>query len=593
MGTRYTVPAVLALIVVATVLLRSLFGGLFKDTSTFGFQDWDAHSVYRFTPLVHLLRYHEGPWWNPWMCGGFPDWGYAEGATNVVSPYLPAYLLLPLQLAERFEIVGDTCVALVATYLLGGRATSLVSVRAFGAVVYGLNGRWAMQAAIGHTWHLQYAWTPLVIYCFIRSVEEKQWRWTAWGGVVLAGILYLGGIYPLPHTALLLGAFCFIYAITSHSWRPFNYGAVLGVVSIGLAAPKLVPVFLTMSRFPREIESTEQISLSGLLAALVAPGQTLRHGPVPVSAWGWHEYGTYVGWPVVVMLGLFLVLGRGARERAFSLLAISLFVLSLGAFAPYAPWVLLHHLPIFKSQHVPSRFTQVALLVAVFGVAMMMERWSRHLGNRRWWLDLALLLPVCWIASNLAANAKPSFDRAFVLHSPETAAAPAFHHETRSTAGNLSSPTQSAMMPAIRANTGVLDCYGYPLSYYYQDGVGALATTSKRYQGEAYRVGSRVDATPILAEIIRWTPNSATVRLPRAHGGDQLVYNMNYDPGWRANGRSTYSFEGRVAVPLAPNETKITFAYQPPGLCFGLIVAALTLAGLGAALVHARRRRPS
>ena len=54
-----------------------------------------------------LLRYHELPGWNPYACGGYPAWGYIEGGTILVSPFLPAYLALPLALALRVEVLGS------------------------------------------------------------------------------------------------------------------------------------------------------------------------------------------------------------------------------------------------------------------------------------------------------------------------------------------------------------------------------------------------------------------------------------------------------------------------------------------------------
>src|SRR5207249_9192975 len=70
----------------------------FRDTSTFGFHDWDAQTAHRYLTRLSLLGYKEFPWWDPFACGGFPAWGYVEGDTAVLSPWLPAYLALPMSL---------------------------------------------------------------------------------------------------------------------------------------------------------------------------------------------------------------------------------------------------------------------------------------------------------------------------------------------------------------------------------------------------------------------------------------------------------------------------------------------------------------
>src|SRR5258708_32450409 len=92
---------VVAFAVVASWPLVRLLGPLFRDMQALGVHDWDSHAGYRYIGVVALGQYHEWPWWDPWACGGFAAWGYAEGASQVVSPYVLAYLLTPFRLALR------------------------------------------------------------------------------------------------------------------------------------------------------------------------------------------------------------------------------------------------------------------------------------------------------------------------------------------------------------------------------------------------------------------------------------------------------------------------------------------------------------
>ena len=101
----------------------TMLGPMLADFSTYGFHDWDAHSAYRYITALSLKRYGEGPWWHPWLCGGVPAWGYVEGATNLVSPYLPFYLFADLRTALRLEVVGDGLLGLAGAYLLAQRFT--------------------------------------------------------------------------------------------------------------------------------------------------------------------------------------------------------------------------------------------------------------------------------------------------------------------------------------------------------------------------------------------------------------------------------------------------------------------------------------
>src|SRR5262245_41040763 len=185
---------------VAGVALALVVGAYFvalapmlADFSTYGFHDWDAHAAYRYITTLSLGRYGEGPWWHPYLCGGVPAWGYVEGAPNLVSPYLPFYLFADIRTAIRVEVVGNGLLGIAGAFVLARRFSSSGVLAAFFAALYVLNGRFALQAAVGHTWHLQYAILPWLLWCFERAREPAEaWRpgFRPSRFVVLAGFLF-------------------------------------------------------------------------------------------------------------------------------------------------------------------------------------------------------------------------------------------------------------------------------------------------------------------------------------------------------------------------------------------------------------------
>src|SRR6185312_3057891 len=204
------------------------------------------------------------PWWNPWSCGGFPAWGFAESATNLVSPFAPLYFLFSFPVALRLEAVAATLMAVAGAFLLAGRFTRSPAWRALVATIWVLNSRWALQTAVGHMWHLAYAWSPFVFYFFDRALAERRWALGGAAGALLALIIYVGGIYPYPHTVLLLGLFALAVASGTRSLRPLGMLVLTLGTSVGLAAPKLLPVLATMSRYPRLVESDDAVSLGAV-----------------------------------------------------------------------------------------------------------------------------------------------------------------------------------------------------------------------------------------------------------------------------------------------------------------------------------------
>src|SRR4029077_823379 len=116
--------------------------------------------------------------------------GYAEAATNLVSPFAPLYFAFPFPLALRLEAVAATVVGVLATFLLAGRFTKSPALRAFVAAVVMLSSRWALQIAAGHMWHLAYAWLPLALYFFDRAVRERAVAMAAAAGATMALMVY-------------------------------------------------------------------------------------------------------------------------------------------------------------------------------------------------------------------------------------------------------------------------------------------------------------------------------------------------------------------------------------------------------------------
>ena len=206
---------------VIPILLLALwiFAPFFTDVRAMGFQDWDSQAAYRYVTVL-ALRHGQAPWWNPWFCGGFPAWGYAEGATNFISPFAPLYFLFSFPLALRLEAVAATWVGVLGAFLLAGRFTRSPAWRAFVAAIWMLGSRWALQVASGHLWHLAYAWTPVVLYFLDRAIDEDRPTLTAAGGATLALIVYVGGIYPYPHTLMVLWLYAIGRAVAVRSRRP-------------------------------------------------------------------------------------------------------------------------------------------------------------------------------------------------------------------------------------------------------------------------------------------------------------------------------------------------------------------------------------
>src|SRR5207249_2628714 len=125
------------------------------------------------------------------------------------------------------------------------------------AVLFALNGRWIHQAAAGHFWHLQYAWLPWTLLFFDRALVDRSVRDAVISGAFLALTVFMCGIYPVPHAAIILVLYALVIAVLSRRKEPVILLLVTGVTGAGLSAPKLLPVLDLMERVPRKTTSTE------------------------------------------------------------------------------------------------------------------------------------------------------------------------------------------------------------------------------------------------------------------------------------------------------------------------------------------------
>lgn len=543
---------------------------MLEDFHSYGFHDWDLESSYRYITVLSLKRYHEGPWWQPWMCGGFPAFGDAESATNLFSPYLPLYLWADLRVAIRLEVVGAALTALLGTFLLARRFSKSAALCALVAALYVLNGRWALQAAAGHTWHLQYGLLPWALFFYERALEPGRLRSAIGTGVMLACMVLWGGIYPLPQSTLILCLYAVLVAVSTRSLRPLRALGIAGAVAVGLGAPKLFAVLDRLDRVPRLIESREVIGLADLLVMFTAPDQHFGVRPIRTPAYNWHEWGIYIGPVGVALLCVAVVFARGRHGQPFKIIGLVLLLLGFGAFHQNAPWALLHELPVFSQQHVPSRFHYPMLLL--FGLAFVtvvgpvLDRQLRVAP----WLDVLLLVPLWLFCLDIGRVARQPFEQAFWMEAPdEIPAPPLFEHRSNSPVNYKRRDWAQPMLLSMMANTGVIKCYGI---MHFEP--SALAADAPGYRGRVYVAEGSGEA-----QITDWSPNSARVRVAGGAPGSVVAYNMNYDPSWRVNGEPALEYRGLVAARLSGNETELDFRYFPRTLRLTLPVFLLTAVG--------------
>jgi hypothetical protein len=288
---------------------------------------------------------------------------------------------------------------------------------------------------------------------------------------------------------------------------------------------------------------------------------------------------------------------KGSRESALKWAGFVMILFVIGGFYQLTPWRLFHLLPLFKSQHVPSRWLYTAVIA--FGCAAVAgaERWLASRGERRAFFEVVLGFVAAVVALDMALVARMPIAQSFVNPVPELVnREPPFHvvHRLPPTPNYEACLWDVSTLPGVLGNVGTLECdTDNGLHITQRDemgrmpGMGAWGDDDPEYLGEAYVPEGGAKAT-----ITSWTPNQVAVHVEGAHAGDHLVYNQNWDPDWLADGVQAASYHDAVAVVLAAPDQTVHFRYWPRPLVPGLVLFGITLAGVAVWLTRKQGGKP-
>lgn len=531
-----------------TLLATVFCWGLWAHLWEFGRADWDQHLFYHAVPWYTIVEYGQLPFWNPYYCGG--NVLFANPQIRFLTPMFVFELLWGPVAGLRLEIWAHLVVGLLGMHVV---ATHTHGLRRWPAllppVVFMLSGVYAFHLAEGHSHFLPLAYVPWVYFSYHRSLDDL--RYLALTAGLVALMIFEGGIYVTSHAALLVGLLGALLSVQRHQWRPLAVAAATLALAPMLAAVKLIPMLDFLAEVPRRISSAETVPISLILTALFSRDQSLSllFGG---QDYGWWEYANYIG----VLSGLLSLIGLlSAWRRQWPLLAVGIVFLELagGAWAPVAPWTLLHQLPLFDSYHVPSRF----LYVFTFTLSLFAGMGLSRLDHLRPQVRIGGLLVVMVITADLLLVNSPAFDTAAAGPVSAQERAPSFSHITG---------TDHQMFAAFLQNKGTLKCYE-PVHY----PTRAIPASAPDYRGEVFLTGEGT------AQITSWSPNRVVVAVS---GAGELTLNQNYARGWQTeSGQHVYSNRGLVTTMVEAGDREVTLYYRPPALIWGMVLSVAAAIG--------------
>jgi len=346
--------------------------------------------LYQYYPfhyfLFNNLRHLSIPLWNPYMFAGMPF--LADIQTQVFYPLNWLFALISSQ--NQSYVFWLVELKAILHLLLGGIGFYLLmrelKLSKYSGVISGLTFSFS-SFMIMHIIHLTlvstFAWFPLILYFFYRTLSYRRLRDSVFAGICL-GLANLAGHPQMTlHIVYCLGLFFILYLFFNwHSKKTFilkNYlpfFILTIVIGFALAASAYLPAYQYSFHTVRELmtfaESAE-ISLSpSFFITILIPkffGSLTATGTDSVQFWAnpagyaYWETALYIGIVPLVLSIIGILFNRHHLRWHFSILAILALLLALGRFTPFYR-LAFELLPGFDRFRIPARF--IGLLTVAF-----------------------------------------------------------------------------------------------------------------------------------------------------------------------------------------------------------------------------------
>ncbi len=575
---------------------------LFSHIGNLGIRDWDQHIFYFGSVLRSVTEFRQVPFWNPWYCGGSVL--YQNPQVSLLSP---VYLLAPftdLVPAVKITVAIYYGIAFIGMFLVARMVYRLSnrSLIILACSVFVFSGSLSLHIAEGHTHMLSAAFFPFVILGYELYLSRKQRGWLILGGASLALILWSGGIYTAPLITLFVIAYAVLRTAIERSMEPLWGLTLIGVYAFLFSALRLISVMDYMRDYPRIAMGREFVPPAAWYDIFFGRDQSLfkdfkisygSFSPSGTMQWDWHEYGSYVGVPIAVILGAaFIRTGASirdghtrARDLALLLCWFGFFTLFVGDFAFVNPYRVLKQFPVFSSFHVTGRFLIPLMFVSSL-VLMGFVSWVENVLGASRLINYVLAVVCVLVVGDLMWVTRQPLAEAFTIQPT------AYHLATQrlTSSGSYQAVESlpiyahhsvSAMYPALLADVSTVNCYE-PL---------------KPRQG--YELGKPLvfsSDSGISISNIQFSPNKITFDLDVEDYG-WVVLNQNFTRGWSLYGADAPVRElgQKPAARLSPGTYRnLSFRFFPTSIWWGIVltcvgvVAALKQLFAGQTSVHVR-----
>lgn len=564
--------AIAALSIIGITPLATL--GFWYSTGDLGISDWDYYFSLHHGHVQTILKYHQLPFWNPYICGGTA--GIADPEFRFFTPTFLLQLAFGVEKGLRLAIWLSIATGGVGMLLLAKKLGRSVYASLFTAIATTFSSVTIIEIVEGHPNVFAAMYIPWILWAWLAAYRARSARnvtavrvWQVTTAVFLALTFFQGGIYLLMYTALAFLVFPFLVRNKRAAiWTT----VVSGVFALGLAAAKLIPVFLWLSQFQDDAYANSAAILSSLHKIFLGRYLHGTENVIPNQGSGWHEYSAYVG-PVALVVSLLGAISHWRNNRVVKALCVSIVLIVLLAssgpvlkpFFDSASW--------FPRSNI-SRvllFAVISLsLLAGFGIDYLRGKLSKRVFAGSIFVIFLLLGADLFTQSYLLS------EQAFVLPRSVSSLPPAQEPLQHSP---FSYPTRYEGVDYSRAYTDILQGYGMMNYCSVLSPQKAVHLITDEVWPGTFQVEDDQTHEHGTYRVVSYTPNETVAEITGSLGAT-VTLNTNYADGWFINGQPARNIKNRVGTILEKSgTTTLIFRYKTPGFVVGLIISLITVIG--------------
>ncbi|MFZ5534552.1 MAG: hypothetical protein ACOY3M_00095 [Patescibacteria group bacterium] len=558
----------LLLLIGAAVITFFYYVPVLNSGPALGIQDWDQNFAWSEFTRQSFLEYHQFPFWDPYRCGGSVH--FANPQIGVLSLTTLFVVLFGTVTGIKISIFAHGLIGFLGCFLLARQQGISRYGSSLASILYSFSGITGSFLSTGMVVFINTAYTPYLLYCFLRAREHVGWS-------ILAGLVGAVSFYFDYHIPLLLVGLLFIVSfleslLAGKSDILASFARFIGIFVL-LISPKLLLSVQLLNQFPVAPSGSSGYTIANLFYFLLSRQQSLVDG----NSIRWHidEASLYIGIiPFLLGAGYFWKNKKGLlRYRLLFLWLLVSLWLMMGDRIPVSLFGAMQNLPFMESFRVAERYRFLFIIPVALFAGLGIERLRTYVHPKRF---IVIFIAICFgIYADLTVLAANNFLRLplSIKNTEVTASRDTFSQVSQSDTfdsfsyvpGKIPDRMQytfgftpwSLEYPAIRQNTGIIDCYDSITSRRFAKG-----SDDPLYRGEWYMLSNRRTGA-----LSFWSPQKQVFHFNKAPSDDVLIVNQNYYPGWYLvrNGEKepAKNHDGLLAASLTPHDTEITFEFLP------------------------------